>query len=485
MRPRSRTIVASAVLVSLFLPAAPLSATCGGGGGGGMGGATPGGGGGGKAAEVYHVPWKIVGAADPIPSGDLSVYWFPTSADEAKKSTLLGSRGLTLASARCVAMALITPDNAAPRGKYGVDGSAVVLVGRDGAELGRVTPQGSTFDSDVAENLLSTELDKRETAAKALLDAAKEKQEAKDEDGAAALYTQVWEQRCLFPDLAKKASKGLKKLGKPVQDASLWDGGMPNLEKKTSQRIVGLMNAGMAAERDENPVEANKFYEAARKLDPADPVPVRFLGELMRHHIGDWVAARALFEQVLAMPSDPVSRAVALHGLGKMTIHEGRYDEGLTLFKLSLDAYPLALTYRNLAVYWNSERDHVQAHAYVDKALALDPEDPYNLIFAATYYVELGRPDEARAVAKQYESVLAASYNLAAIHAQLGDKQQALAMLERHFHEYEKFDAVRSKEMREARDDQSLASLHGDPEFIALTDRADPEPANPMKRTGS
>jgi len=446
-----------------------------------MGGAAPRGGGGGKAPEVYHVPWKIVGAADPVPAGNLSVYWFPTSADEAKKSALLSSRELTLASGRCVALAIITPDNTAPRGKYAVDGATVVLAGPDGTELGRMTPQGNTFDVDIAEGLVTTELAKREAAAKALLDSAKDKAEAKDQDGAAALYTQVWDQRCLFPDLGHKASKGLKKLGKPVEDASLWNGGMPSLDKKTSERIERLMSAGLAAEQDEKVVEAHKYYEAARKLDPADPVPVRFLGELMRHHIGDWVTARALFEQVLAMPSDPVSRAVALHGLGKMTIHEGRFDEGLTLFKLSLDAYPLALTYRNLAVYWNSERDHAQAHAYVDKALALDPEDPYNLIFAATYYVELGRPDEARAVAKQYDDVLAASYNLAAIHAQLGDKERALALLKRHFSVYEQFDAVRSKEMREARDDQSLASLHDDPAFIALTERADPEPAS-MKR---
>jgi tetratricopeptide (TPR) repeat protein len=446
-----------------------------------MGGAAPRAGGS-SAPEVYHVPWKIVGAADAMPAGSLSVYWFPSSADEAKKSGLMSSRELTLAAGRCVELAIITPDNAVPRGKYGIEGSTVVLAGGDGTEISRMTPQGSSFDVDVAEGLVTTELGKREAALKGLLDSAKDKLEAKDDDGAAALYTQVWEQRCLFPDLGHKAAKGLKKAGKPVQDASLWEGGLPDLGKSKSERMVRVMNAGLAAERDEDPVEARKQYEAARKLDPNDPVPVRFLGELMRHHIGDWVAARALFDQVLAMPSDPVSRAVALHGLGKMTIHEGRYQDGLALFQRSLDAYPLALTYRNLAVYWNSERDHVKAHAYVDKALALDPEDPYNLIFAATYYVELGRPDEARAVAHVYENVLAASYNLAAIHAQLGDKERALQLLQRHFSEYEKFDAVRSKEMREARDDEALAALHDDPAFIAMTAKADPEPVNGMKR---
>ena len=49
-----------------------------------------------------------------------------------------------------------------------------------------------------------------------------------------------------------------------------------------------------------------------------------------RHHTGDWAAARRTFGAILAMPADPISRAVALHGIGKMTIHDGdfaiRYD---------------------------------------------------------------------------------------------------------------------------------------------------------------
>jgi tetratricopeptide (TPR) repeat protein len=197
------------------------------------------------------------------------------------------------------------------------------------------------------------------------------------------------------------------------------------------------------------------------------------MGELLRHEIGDWVAARASFERVLAMPADPISRAVALHGLGKMTIHDGRFAEGLALFQKSLDAFPLPLTYRNLAVYWNSEKDHQKAHDYVKQALALDPDDQYNQIFAATYFVELGRPDEARAIALRNEALLPASYNLAVIHAQLGDKDKALSLLRRHFTVYEKFDAVRAKEMQEARDDVAFDTLKGDPEFIAMTAKAD------------
>ena len=52
-------------------------------------------------------------------------------------------------------------------------------------------------------------------------------------------------------------------------------------------------------------------------MDPADPAPLRYLGELYRHHIGDWEKARTTFESILNMPADSIARAVALHGLGR------------------------------------------------------------------------------------------------------------------------------------------------------------------------
>src|SRR5258708_15840522 len=85
------------------------------------------------------------------------------------------------------------------------------------------------------------------------------------------------------------------------------------------------------------------------------------------------------------MPADPMSRAVALHGLGKMTIHDGQFKKGLALMEQSVQEFPLALAYRNLAVYWNSEGDNVKADAFAQQALALDPKDQYNVIFSAVF----------------------------------------------------------------------------------------------------
>ena len=76
-------------------------------------------------------------------------------------------------------------------------------------------------------------------------------------------------------------------------------------------------------------------------------------------------------------------------------------------------------------------------------------------------------------IAKDNEALLPASYNLAAIYAQVGQKQKALDLLKRHFFQYERYEAVRTKEMMEARVDEVFVSLREDKDFLALTGGAD------------
>ena len=452
-----RSLFALILLPALLAP--PLTATCGGGGGGGMGGmrrgATTGGttstAGGfdrdvpGPLGAIYQVPWNVVHngeqAPAPIaapagaPADNLVVYWFPTSPQEAKASELQASRELTLLTARCVTLALVASDNAELRGRFpGGKGPYVVLAEPGGKELGRIAADsGPHLKASQVEKLVSGELKGREAALDRQIDAARDKEKHGDVDGAAALYQQVWSARCLVPGRIPK---------KAAEDAGRY-------------------------------LAARGLYARAHRLDPADPVPLRYLGELYRHHTGDWLAARRTFEQILAMPADPISRAVALHGLGKMTIHAGDFARGLSLIEQSIATYPLPLAYRNLAVYWNSEGQVEKAQGFAEQALALDPDDPYTQIFVAAFVAEDGRREEALRTAHANEDLLAASYNLAAIHALLGHRDEALALLRRHFYSYERFDAVRAKEMKEAREDIVFTALKQDPEFIALTAAAE------------
>src|SRR5229473_1814575 len=463
----------SALFMVLLLLPTPDWATCGGGGGGGTGGMRgPGGGPGGMGDEqVYQVPWKLVKPDDTLTAGGLVVYWFPSSGEEFQRSSLRNSRSLSLYASQCVTMGVA--DAGTSLGQKFLSGDklpVVVLAKSDGTVVNKLQNTNGFLKVEQVEKLVESDMKQREEAIKQQLKAAKEKAKSGDKGGAIPLYRSVLDEKCLFPGKAKDAAKELKKLGVDVA-VQLFDA--PVMDPARSAEIESVMKGGLAAEMNEKYEEAERLYSEARRMDPGDPAPLRYLGELYRHHLGDWDKARQTFESILAMPADPLSRAVGLHGLGKMTIHEGKFLKGLHLMENSVREYPIALAYRNLSVYWNSEGDAAKADYYTREATKLDPTDPYNLVFAAAFLAGNGHGDEALKIATENEALLPASYNLAAVYAQLGQKQKALDLLKRHFFEYERYEAVRSKEMIEARVDAVFASLREDPQFIALTGAAD------------
>ena len=470
----------AAILIVLF-SLSPAWATCGGGGGGGTGGVGGGNSGGGPAPVVYLVPWKLW-EPRTAPSKGLVLYWFPATNEEIHKSSLRNSRILTLYSSQCVAMTIA--DSKEPDLQPIIGNSALpvaVLAGAGGAAIKKIENTGGKLKVEQVEKVVDAEMKERETALDSKLKDAKEKIKAGDKDGAIALLKPVADEKCLFPKKAKDASKELKKLG--VEEVGSIPAS-PIFDPVAGARIEAVMRNGLRAEIAEQYVAAERLYQKAHQMDPADPTPLRYLGELYRHHTGEWDKARAVFNEILNMPADAIARAVALHGLGKMTIHEGEFKKGLSLMEQSVEEFPLALAYRNLAVYWNSEGDLVKGNAYTQKALALDPKDPYNLVFAAVFMAASGQGDDALKIARANRSLLPASYNLAAIFAQTGHRQEALTLLQRHFFQYERYQAVRAKEMMEARVDAVFDSLRQDSAFLALTSGADGRLPMPMKSMG-
>lgn len=441
---------------------------------GGMGGGSS------MPEQTYPVPWKIVQPSDPAPAAGLVIYWLPASQNELEKSSLRYSRSLSLWASQCVTMGVV--DSRTDLGQKLLAGGAAplaVLAQPDGTPIAKAEGKNGFLRVEQVEKILDTEMKSRENKLKQQLDEAKEKAKSGDNPGAIALYRGVYEQKCMFPGRAKDAAKQLKKLG--VEDVAEVPEA-PIFAARTSARIQQLMQAGLKAENAARYLQAERLYSQAHRLDPADPTPLRYLGELYRHEIGNWDHAAAVFHQILAMPADPLSRAVALHGLGKMTIHNGEFKKGLALMEQSVQVFPLALAYRNLAVYWNSEGDNAKTDFYVKKALALEPQDPFNLVFAAVFEAQSGHTEEALKIARDNQAMLEASYNLAAIYAQAGQKEKALALLERHFFTYERYQAVRSKEMMEARVDAVFLSLRDDPKFVALTKDADGRLPIPMNQ---
>jgi hypothetical protein len=94
-----------------------------------------------------------------------------------------------------------------------------------------------------------------------------------------------------------------------------------------------------------------------------------------------------------------------------------------------------------------------------------------------------GRGEEALKIAHEKEGMLLASYNLAAIDAQLGQRDKALSLRKRLFFQYERSESVRAKEMMDARVDAVFATLMRDPEFLELTKGADGRLPIPQPKT--
>ena len=450
-------------------------ATCGGGGGGGGGGMSAGGGG--SDAPTYPVPWKIYTKDTPA-KGGLVLFWFPASETEIRNSSLKQSRTLSLYASQCVAMEVA--DTKLPNADKLLGDSKLpvaVLATPDGTPVKKIDNKDGKLKVGDVEKVVETEMKQRETSLDSQLKDAAAKVKAGDNNGAIAAYRAVLDQKCLFPKKAKEAARELKKLG--VEVAAI--PAAPIFERRQSALIQRTMKLGLTAENAGRYIAAHKLYTRAHLMDPADPTPLRFMGENYRHNIGDWNKARLAFESILNMPADSLSRSVAFHGLGKMTIHDGEFKKGLELMERAVAEFPLALAYRNLAVYWNSEGDPAKANEYTKQALALDPKDPYNLVFAAVFLAANGKKEEALKIARDNVELLPASYNLAAIYAQNGQRERALSLLRRHFFQYERYQAVREKEMMEARVDAVFDSIRADQAFIALTSGADGKLPIPMK----
>ena len=256
------------LLVSVFV-ASPVWATCGGGGGGGGGGMSGSGSGGGSNTTVYHVPWRIRDAKTPTVTAGLVLYWFPASADEIKKSTLLESRDLSMYAGQCISMELA--DVKTPNYETLLGGSKLpvaVLANPDNTPISRVENSAGKLKVADVEKLVSTEVKTRETKIDGQLADAKTKT-ATDKDAAIRIYQSVLAEKCMFPKKAKDAAKELKKLG--VENVAEIPPA-PKTDAKTTAAIVSAMKRGLAAENKAQYTIADKFYQHARNLDRAGRV---------------------------------------------------------------------------------------------------------------------------------------------------------------------------------------------------------------------
>src|SRR5437868_826385 len=263
-----------AILLALLFSCSPAWATCGGGGGGGGGGMS---GGGGSDMKVYYVPWKVRAPQDPPVAMGLVLYWFPATTEEVQKSSLRASRTLSLYAAQCVAMELA--DYRTDTGKKLLGDSkppVAVLATPEGTPISKLENKDGKLNVSDVEKLVESEVKKRESALDEQLKSGKDKAKAGDTEVAIKLFRAVQAEKCMFPGKAKDAGKELKKLG--VTDVAELPAALI-FDARTSTRIEQTMRAGLRAEMGARYVAAEQLYTRAHLLDPADPTPLRYLGE--------------------------------------------------------------------------------------------------------------------------------------------------------------------------------------------------------------
>lgn len=161
------------------------------------------------------VPWRVLDPATEV-EAPLALYWIPASADELRRSPMLTSDELTLFSSRCVAMRVVRFNDSTRLTSLGVgpDVPMAVLADGEGKVLGRVEAEDGVLPLHEVEDLVREELDRREAAADALLDRARELAAADDAAAAMELYGSVWEARCLCPRQARDAKRAMRKLAR-------------------------------------------------------------------------------------------------------------------------------------------------------------------------------------------------------------------------------------------------------------------------------
>src|SRR5262249_24357162 len=120
-----------------------------------------------------------------------------------------------------------------------------VLVAPDGAVVGKAENKDGMLRVQQVENLLDSEVKKRDSALKERMDGAKDKAKSGDTQTAIAGYRAVLEQKCLFPKRAKDAVKELKKLG--VTDVAEVPDGV-NFDPAVMHRVELAMRQGLEAE---------------------------------------------------------------------------------------------------------------------------------------------------------------------------------------------------------------------------------------------
>jgi TolB-like protein/Flp pilus assembly protein TadD len=206
-------------------------------------------------------------------------------------------------------------------------------------------------------------------------------------------------------------------------------------------------------------------FQRGIELNPNYATAHHWYGEQLQN---DGRFDEALAEIKRAQELDPLSLVIN-SVLGSILAVAGRDDEAIERLRKTIEMDPtFDLTHWFLGQAYEDKGQLAEAIAQYEKATQLNP-DPAVLASLARAYALAGRKKEARKILDNLTTESGQryipAYSLAVIHLSLGEKEEALRLLEKSYEDRAPFDTGVYGSIKI---DRRLEPLRGDPRFQAL-----------------
>ena len=220
---------------------------------------------------------------------------------------------------------------------------------------------------------------------------------------------------------------------------------------------------------DLNFAEATREFRRAIELNPNYATAHHWYGESVLGPLGQF--EEAIAEARRALELDPLS-VIINADFGSALTNARRYDQAIEQLRKTVEMDPgFYYAHWTLGNALELKGFNEEAIAEYKKAIALN-DDPLPRALLGHLYAKLGRKDEALAILKQLRELRESSkeryvspYNLALIHIGLGQKNEAIQLLEETYEERDGYNIVFIKV------EVLLDPLRGDPRFEALVQK--------------
>ncbi|HUE83920.1 MAG TPA: protein kinase [Pyrinomonadaceae bacterium] len=238
------------------------------------------------------------------------------------------------------------------------------------------------------------------------------------------------------------------------------------IDDKLSEAHTAL--AAVLMDYEWNLTESNESFERAIKLNPNYPNAYHWYARENLTIMGQF--DEALSNMRRAQELDPLSLIINAN-LGKVYFNARRYDEAIEQLKKTIEIDSnFFLAHHYLGSAYAMKGEYAEALAAYQKAHYLNQADPHVLALMGRLYALTGRRSEGLKLLGQLKSMArehyVADYSLALVHAALGEKDQAFALLEKSYRDHS----------------VDMLTLHYDPLIDNL--RSDPRLSDLIRRIG-